>query len=417
MIKKYYTFLIPCSTKFKDNKFSKKEIKEAENMKEYIRVKKDLIFRLDLSTNVALIIKGVFGSAVVDRNTLDRLAKGTLNGEEILKLLKLDVLYIDKNENNKKLSKMKIFKAKEWFLPYYATIEITNYCPLECAHCYKRFELSRKRSKHLFLDKKEILRRIKELNRKGIFEFEITGGEPLAHPEIEDIIKEAKRYGKIMIPTSCYYLNINALNSADEISVSLDGIGKFHDRFRGKDGLYRNVIKCLDILSDTGKKLYISSIIYDGNLMYLKHLIDIAKKYNATLILQRVVANQEFKLSEENRKRIISLVKKYEKSVKIRYKTILPPKEREYTYLFYGCNYGRKDLFVNFEGEILGCLYLRSSILFNKIPSVKEFNTVVEEKRKEYLKKFKKCSSCKFYNVCGGPCRLSKKAKYWNKRN
>ena len=61
----------------------------------------------------------------------------------------------------------------------------------------------------------------------------ITGGEPLLHPDIENICTEIKSYGKnIGITTNGTIKNDRIHLFADRVGVSIDGDKFYHDKYR-----------------------------------------------------------------------------------------------------------------------------------------------------------------------------------------
>ena len=64
------------------------------------------------------------------------------------------------------------------------------------------------------------------------------------------------------------------------VSISLDGINKTHDYFRGVEGAYDCVISMLKILHDEGVKTKISSIIWKQNVDQLEDMVVLAKSLN-----------------------------------------------------------------------------------------------------------------------------------------
>lgn len=72
--------------------------------------------------------------------------------------------------------------------PYKVFLELTYNCNLRCPHCYIQEDLN-KREK--FRDKKEILNLIDEMEKQGVVELNITGGEATLHPDFLEIIRYA----------------------------------------------------------------------------------------------------------------------------------------------------------------------------------------------------------------------------------
>ena len=103
--------------------------------------------------------------------------------------------------------------------------EITNLCNLRCRHCY--VGAGEKISKELTT--KEALDLIAELDRIGVLDITISGGEPFLRRDIWQIIQEIKkREIPFIIYTNGTLLNKQRIQrlvetDVDSISISLNG--------------------------------------------------------------------------------------------------------------------------------------------------------------------------------------------------
>ncbi|MGB8259759.1 MAG: radical SAM protein [Terracidiphilus sp.] len=108
--------------------------------------------------------------------------------------------------------------------PVLAQIVPARFCNLSCAYCNEYDKVS----KPVPLD--EMLRRIDHLGRLGTAMVGISGGEPLTHPELDEIIRRIRRTGAIAgMITNGYLLNverIERLNAAglDHMQISIDNV-------------------------------------------------------------------------------------------------------------------------------------------------------------------------------------------------
>src|SRR5579875_2887037 len=75
--------------------------------------------------------------------------------------------------------------------PVMAQIVPMRRCNLSCAYCNEYDEVS----KPVALD--EMHRRIDDLGRLGTSIITISGGEPLLHPELDDIIRRIRKVGAL----------------------------------------------------------------------------------------------------------------------------------------------------------------------------------------------------------------------------
>jgi MoaA/NifB/PqqE/SkfB family radical SAM enzyme len=108
--------------------------------------------------------------------------------------------------------------------PVLAQIVPARFCNLSCSYCNEYDKVS----DPVPLD--EMLRRIDHLGRLGTAMIGISGGEPLTHPQLDDIIRRMRKTGAIAgMITNGYLLTperIERLNRAglDHLQISIDNV-------------------------------------------------------------------------------------------------------------------------------------------------------------------------------------------------
>jgi MoaA/NifB/PqqE/SkfB family radical SAM enzyme len=108
--------------------------------------------------------------------------------------------------------------------PVMAQIVPARFCNLSCAYCNEYDKVSAP----VALD--EMIRRIDHLGRLGTSIITISGGEPLTHPELDDVIRRMRKVGAMAgMITNGYLLSverIERLNKAglDHMQISIDNI-------------------------------------------------------------------------------------------------------------------------------------------------------------------------------------------------
>jgi MoaA/NifB/PqqE/SkfB family radical SAM enzyme len=108
--------------------------------------------------------------------------------------------------------------------PVLAQIVPARFCNLSCAYCNEYDKVSEP------VPLEEMLRRIDHLGRLGTAMVGISGGEPLTHPGLDEIIRRIRRTGAIAgMITNGYLLNverIERLNRAglDHMQISIDNL-------------------------------------------------------------------------------------------------------------------------------------------------------------------------------------------------
>ena len=111
-----------------------------------------------------------------------------INKEELIKFItvankKNIIKFIDKFEK----VDIKIFGDKNSITPQICSIELTDSCNLECNYCYGEF----KRGKGNFWNIEDIRLLFDDLIEMGVIVIELTGGEPVLHPNFNEILKMA----------------------------------------------------------------------------------------------------------------------------------------------------------------------------------------------------------------------------------
>ena len=108
--------------------------------------------------------------------------------------------------------------------PYMAHIVPMRRCNLACTYCNEYDDVSAP------VDVEEMKRRVDALGRLGTSVITISGGEPLLHPELEEVIRRIRKTGAIAgMITNGYLLmpeRIERLNKAglDHMQISIDNV-------------------------------------------------------------------------------------------------------------------------------------------------------------------------------------------------
>ena len=108
--------------------------------------------------------------------------------------------------------------------PVLAQIIPARFCNLSCGYCNEYDKVSEP------VPLEEMYRRIDHLGRLGTAMIGLSGGEPLTHPHLDDIIRRIRRTGAIAgMITNGYLLNearIERLNKAglDHMQISIDNL-------------------------------------------------------------------------------------------------------------------------------------------------------------------------------------------------
>ena len=156
---------------------------------------------------------------------------------EIIKYGEAELVYKKKVE----LSKHPVLYNLFW--------ETTLRCNAKCKHCDSRAGENIDIEKELTTD--EIKRAFKSIADKYDADkimINVTGGEPLVRNDLFDVMKYATNLGYHWgITTNGILINDEIIKKMKEtklstMSISIDGLEKSHDEFRGINGAYSKII-------------------------------------------------------------------------------------------------------------------------------------------------------------------------------
>jgi len=163
---------------------------------------------------------------------------------------------------------------------------ITNKCNLRCVHCFS----DSKAVDSTELPIEEIRSILDQLERLGVLELRINGGEPLLHSRIREVLSflREKRIRKVIL-TNGTVLDSEMIGLLEEAEVtptiSLDGSeADDHDRFRGVEGSFERTIEALQSLKRSRIEYGINCCLHKRNLSKYNKITDLAVKHNASRI-------------------------------------------------------------------------------------------------------------------------------------
>lgn len=259
---------------------------------------------------------------------------------------------------------------------FLAFIEITNSCNMKCKHCMNGSSQNANQG----FERDDILRLIDELHENKTEEIYISGGEPLLYPYIDEVILHANSLGiKVTLATNALEIP-NHLDSIKKgvqlVSISLDGIGKTHDNFRGVSGAFDNCVKMFKLLKENNVKTRISAMIWKENTQELEDMISLAKscgvsKVNLAFLVPegRAKTDDTIKLPIDKYKEMIEIVEnlreKYKTNdfdIEIRRKNILDKNSMD-------CPGGKNLIHINVNGKVSPCSWIAKLDKENKFSS------------------------------------------------
>lgn len=231
----------------------------------------------------------IFGATILNLNNGNR---DYITNEELDALLKEHKLPIDLNIsfNRIKFTPLEDKNIKNFSFADICYLEVTRACNLKCVHCLNNSGVKLENQ----LEYEEFIKLIKVFSENGLQEIRFTGGEPLVHKNIYDMIKLATENGiYTSIGTNGTLITKEVAKRLKESGlkkaiISIDGMEEKHDEIRG-EGNYKRTIMAIENLEEEGIEVRVNSVIMKSNI---EDIINLAKKFNKekrSLMIRRFI--------------------------------------------------------------------------------------------------------------------------------
>ena len=320
--------------------------------------------------------------------------------------------------------------------PLFVIWEITGACNLRCEHCLSDSgkampdELSTEQAKSM----------IDALATMKVFSINFSGGEPLVRPDIVELLEYTSEKNMAMdLLTNGALITEGVIESLGNtnifnVQVSLDGLRRTHDDFRGIDGTFDRAVNAVKLLKDADFSVCISSAITKKNIDEFTEIIDLgidlgAQHFKTTLFMPagRGRKNiEELVLGPLEAKEFVATLNEKKEEVGDK---IAISSEELYPWLrgteenpvasegrassTVGCTAGNSSLYITPDGKIAPCPFLREFIagdareqslqeIWVSAPMFDVFRNI----KKGDLKG--KCGECEYLGAsCSGGCRAA----------
>jgi MoaA/NifB/PqqE/SkfB family radical SAM enzyme len=168
--------------------------------------------------------------------------------------------------------------------PPFLILFINSICNQKCEHCFYWKNLNRRDD----LTTAELFALSSSLGR--IENLNLSGGEPFLRPEFGEICRQFIRQNKvrqIYVPTNGYFTDRTVKQITETLKekdlnlfvaeISLDGLGEFHNKFRGSPGAFDKAMQTYDALarlqeSDARLRIHSISTATDVNMDEIRRL-------------------------------------------------------------------------------------------------------------------------------------------------
>ena len=322
---------------------------------------------------------------------------------------------------------------------------MTRRCNLKCIHCYSNSadieypdELTTEEGKKL----------IDDLSAFGSPVILFSGGEPLIRRDLFELAQYATDKGmRAVISTNGTLITKEVAAKLRKIGlsyvgVSLDGLEKTHDRFRGKKGAFAAAIEGIRNCRDAGIKVGIRFTVNKHNLADVPDMFDLLRKekierlcFYHLVYTGRGSKLREEDLTHEETRKLIDLIagqtrKMFDDGLSPEILTVDNHADGPYLYLkmkkenpvrakeileLLEMNEGNSSGLgigcVSWDGEVYPDQFWRNQSLGNV--RRRSFGAIWTDEKNELLMKLKdkkkhvhgRCARCVWLNVCGGNFR------------
>ena len=296
---------------------------------------------------------------------------------------------------------------------------ITHACNLRCRHCYQDNYVSSMPSDQLYsiLDKYTAFVQ----SNKYLGQINLTGGEPLLHPEFFSLAQEIRRRGfRLGILTNGTLIDeaiADALRDLHPVfvQISLDGTPRQHDFIRGK-GAFRQALHGIDLLKSRKIRVLVSFTAQKGNLKSFGRLARICARHKVDkLWWDRVVTNtaQEqtsLALSTEEFRNFLAHTRHLEEKYRRSDGSSMISNQRSLQFLGcasgaggYLCSAGKTLFAVLADGSVMPCRrlpFIVGNILENDFQHILDSSEQLRVLQKNLYPKG--CVNCKHLALCMG---------------
>ncbi|MFA5275761.1 MAG: radical SAM protein, partial [Candidatus Omnitrophota bacterium] len=190
-------------------------------------------------------------------------------------------------------------------IPVRMTLMVTRLCNMRCKFCDIPDTCSPKQS----MTKGEAQKAIAAAAELGIREVIFTGGEPLLHPDLFEIIKYAHlRRLKTAITTNGILLEERMETIAacppHFMCVSIDGTKQIHDDLRNLQGAYDKIMRGIDLLLHNKVTTTVNFVVTNKNVFVLEQVYNEFDKRGIPLYFLPVINKPEFFPSTDNEQKV-----------------------------------------------------------------------------------------------------------------
>jgi PqqA peptide cyclase len=251
--------------------------------------------------------------------------------------------------------------------PLALVAELTHRCPLHCVYCSNPLELQPRTSE---LSSEIWSRVFKEAAEAGVLQIDFTGGEPLARPDIVELVRAARSSGLYVnlitsgLPLDETKLAALAAAGLDHFQLSFQGAREETANEISGTKSHAQKLRVLDWLGQHRVAVTLNFVIHRRNIDQLEEMLSLAESSRATRVEFANVqyygwafANREHLLpTRAQLDRSLTFINREQERLqgRIRIEYVVPDYYAKYPKPCMG-GWGRKLMLITPRGDALPC--------------------------------------------------------------
>lgn len=309
-------------------------------------------------------------------------------------------------------------------------IELTGNCNFNCVHCGNE----EGRSKNLEFSHLERL--LKEFNECHGKKLVLTGGEPLLHPRIKDILDlTASHDYNTKLSTNASLLNLPSFAFVFDYDlgfrVSLDGTSEVHNKIRRNPNAYESLITAMKKMSERERQVIIRTTVMklnEGSIVEMLFELDRLTREEEIKIYSNNIwpirnigkADAGLMLSATEYREFLKDLNQKTRNFHPSFRIIVGPTfgyESEFeggpiqSNEIYRCDILNTSLHIAYSGDIYPCSFIHhplGNISSISLKDVFRSEETIRFKKMFLDRNFHDCGDCKSYEACRAGCIAEK---------
>jgi len=294
------------------------------------------------------------------------------------------------------------------------SFETTRKCNLRCKHCYS--DSGNRLDDELTVE--EIKQLIDQLANMGVLAITFTGGEPLMHPHIFELMEYAKKKPlTLLLFTNATLITPEVVEKLKElqvykVNVSIDGPdSKTHDQFRGVKGAFVKTIRGVNLLQKAGIIVQASISVTKVNYTKIKETLCLINNLGIThykvwpITFSGRPGEKDIFLTVDEFRKVMEALREFEFEE-------LGKKEKEvfkYSKSGENCGIGSGTVSIKCNGVVTPCPALGEdcslgNVRTQSVADIWNNSPLLNDLRAMSVYKTEVCKDCTFAAVCKGGC-------------